>query len=92
VVDRKLLERAGGWHDFLAIATRLRYWPPPSVLNVVKTTKQIGPWPKETKGKVIEADTQDAQVQINDDRGKALDLIRVPLTQLALPERNLDQE
>ena len=49
-----------------------------SVLDVVELLTESGRWPAGTVGTVIEADDAAALVEVDDDRGHALDFVSVP--------------
>ncbi len=52
--------------------------PRPTILDVVELLADSGRWPAGTVGTVVEADADQALVEISDDRGHALDFISVP--------------
>ena len=54
-----------------------------AVLDVVKLRVDSGRWPAGTVATVIEADEDQALIEISDDRGHALDFISVPHDALA---------
>jgi hypothetical protein len=49
-----------------------------AVLDVVELLVASGRWPAGTVGTVVEANDELALVEINDDRGHALDFVSVP--------------
>jgi hypothetical protein len=52
--------------------------PRHAILDVVELLADSGRWPAGTVGTVVEADADQALVEISDDRGHALDFISVP--------------
>jgi hypothetical protein len=54
-----------------------------TVLDVVQLRADSGRWPAGTVGTVVEADTEQALIEISDERGHALDFISVPQEALA---------
>ncbi len=52
--------------------------PRHAILGVVELLADSGRWPAGTVGTVVEADADQALVEISDDRGHALDFISVP--------------
>lgn len=52
--------------------------PRHAVLDIVELLADSGRWPAGTVGTVVEADADQALVEISDDRGHALDFISVP--------------
>ena len=52
--------------------------PRHATLDVVELLADSGRWPAGTVGTVVEADDEQALVEISDDRGHALDFISVP--------------
>jgi hypothetical protein len=56
---------------------------PYAVLDVVELVADSGRWPAGTIGTVVEADDEEALVEISDDRGHGLDFIAVPHRALA---------
>jgi hypothetical protein len=52
--------------------------PRHAILDVVELLADSGRWPAGTAGTVVEADAEQALVEICDDRGHALDFISVP--------------
>jgi hypothetical protein len=54
-----------------------------TVLDVVALLVDSGRWPAGTIGTIVEADTDQALVEISDDHGHALDFIAVPHDALA---------
>ena len=57
--------------------------PRHAILDVVELLADSGRWPVGTVGTVVEADAEQALVEISDDRGHALDFILVPHRALA---------
>lgn len=53
------------------------------ILDVVELRVDSGRWPAGTVGTVVEADDQQALVEISDDRGHALDFVALPQDALA---------
>ncbi len=51
--------------------------PRHAILDVVELLVDSGRWPAGTVGTVVEADAEQALVEISDDRGHALDFISV---------------
>ena len=49
-----------------------------SVLDVVELAVDSGRWPAGTVGTVVEADPEQALVEISDDHGHALDFVSLP--------------
>ncbi len=54
-----------------------------AVLDVVELLADSGRWPAGTIGTVVEADNEQALVEISDDRGHALDFVTLPQDALA---------
>jgi hypothetical protein len=54
-----------------------------AILDVVELLADSGRWPAGTIGTVVEADDDQALVEISDERGHALDFITVPHGALA---------
>jgi hypothetical protein len=52
--------------------------PQHAILDVVELLGDSDRWPAGTVGTVVRADAEQALVEINDDRGHALDFISVP--------------
>jgi hypothetical protein len=61
-------------HNRLAMTPTTRH----AVLDVVELLVDSGRWSAGTVGTVVEADAQQALVEISDDRGHALDFIALP--------------
>lgn len=59
--------------------TRARH----AVLDVVELRTDSGRWPAGTIGTVVEADDEQALLEISDDRGHALDFVTIPHHSLA---------
>jgi chemotaxis protein histidine kinase CheA len=53
------------------------------ILDVVELRVDSGRWPAGTIGTVVEADSDQALVEISDDRGHGLDFISLPHDALA---------
>ena len=49
-----------------------------AVLDVVELRVDSGRWPAGTVGTIVEADDDQALIEISDDRGHGLDFISVP--------------
>jgi hypothetical protein len=54
-----------------------------AILDVVELLVDSGRWPAGTIGTVVEADSEQAMIEISDDRGHAPDFISVPHAALA---------
>jgi len=54
-----------------------------AILDVVELLVDSGRWPAGTVGTVVEADDDEALVEISDDRGHALDFVTIPHDALA---------
>jgi hypothetical protein len=54
-----------------------------AVLDVVELLTDSGRWPTGTIGTVVEADDEQALIEISDDRGHALDFVTIPHHALA---------
>jgi chemotaxis protein histidine kinase CheA len=54
-----------------------------AVLDVVELRVDSGRWPAGTVGTIVEADDDQALIEISDDRGHGLDFISVPHDALA---------
>jgi hypothetical protein len=54
-----------------------------AILDVVELLTDSGRWPAGTIGTVVEADDDQALVEISDDRGHALDFVTIPHDALA---------
>ena len=54
-----------------------------TVLDVVQLRADSGRWPAGTIGTVVEADAEQALIEISDERGHALDFVSVPQEALA---------
>lgn len=66
--------------------------PPHAILDVVELLADSGRWPAGTVGTLVEADAEQALVEISDDRGHALDFISVPHRALGShPSRSEDR-
>lgn len=66
--------------------------PRHAILDVVELLADSGRWPAGTVGTVVEADADQALVEISDDRGHALDFISVPHPALgSRPRRSEDR-
>ena len=66
--------------------------PRHAVLDVVEMLAASGRWPAGTVGTVVEADDEQALVEISDDLGHALDFISVPHRALgSRPSRSEDR-
>jgi hypothetical protein len=57
--------------------------PRHDVLDVVEMLTNSGRWPAGTLGTVVEADDTVALVEIDDDRGHAMDFVSLPHDALA---------
>ncbi len=64
---------------------------PHKILDVVELRVESGRWPAGTIGTVVEADADQALVEISDDRGHALDFISLPHDALASRPRPTHQ-
>ena len=53
------------------------------ILDVVELRVDSGRWPAGTLGTVVEADSDQALVEISDDRGHGLDFVSLPHDALA---------
>ncbi len=66
--------------------------PRHAILDVVELLADSGRWPAGTVGTVVEADAEQALVEISDDRGHGLDFIAVPHRALgSRPSRSEDR-
>jgi hypothetical protein len=66
--------------------------PRHTILDVVELVADSGRWPAGTVGTVVEADAEQALVEISDDRGHALDFVSVPHRALgSRPSRSEDR-
>jgi hypothetical protein len=61
------------------------------VLDVVELQVESGRWPAGTIGTVVEADADQALIEISDDRGHALDFVSLPHDSLASSPRPTHQ-
>jgi hypothetical protein len=61
------------------------------ILDVVELRVDSGRWPAGTVGTVVEADRDQALVEISDDRGHGLDFISLPHDALAPHQQPSEQ-
>lgn len=61
------------------------------ILDIVELKVDSGRWPAGTVGTVVEADSDQALVEISDDRGHGLDFISLPHDALAAHQHPSEQ-
>jgi hypothetical protein len=64
---------------------------PHQILDVVEFKVDSGRWPGGTIGTVVEADADQALVEISDDRGHGLDFVSLPHDALAAHQQSSRQ-
>lgn len=64
---------------------------PHQILDVVEFKVDSGRWPAGTIGTVVEADADQALVEISDDRGHGLDFVPLPHDALAAHQQSSQQ-
>jgi hypothetical protein len=64
---------------------------PHQILDVVEFKVDSGRWPAGTIGTVVEADADQALVEISDDRGHGLDFVSLPHDALAAHQQSSQQ-